>query len=272
MAKGIIPKNIQNRDSFFPYKSAIKKWAKDFPIDDELVTKYLSDFIVRNDLNKTIQSGYHPFEILYYESRMNGWHSGIIQESDGYLDVFSLINTRHILFELLNINDSDKQDQQLHKLIVQNNWPILNYFQVNNSDTLEDKVIHLKEQLDERISNLENIVIESKDFYQYIKLNETRFRALSNEFSKVDKKQLVLTNKSNNIRKIEIKTFYNNTNGRGIIYFDVENDTIDLVDLSLNGYDLTFSPQETKIISVYASKNFEKSSWINASEFEIIEK
>ncbi|MGK9045097.1 hypothetical protein [Mammaliicoccus vitulinus] len=272
LAKGIIPKSIQRRDSFFPYKNTIKKWAKDFPIDDELVTKYLSDFIDRNDLNKTIQSGYHPFEILYYESRMNGWHSGIIQESDNYLDVFSLINTRHILFELLNINDSDKRNQQLHKLIVKNNWPILNYFQVNNSDTLEDKVIHLKEQLDERISNLENIVIESKDFYQYIKLNKTRFRALSNEFSKVDKKQLVLTNNTNNIRKIEIKTFYDKSDGRGIIYFDLENDTIDLVDLSLNGYDLTFSPQETKIISVYASKNFEKSSWINASEFEIIEK
>ncbi|PTE32876.1 hypothetical protein BUY94_09235, partial [Mammaliicoccus fleurettii] len=263
---------IQTKDSFIPYTNAIKKWAKDFPFDDEHQIEYLSNFIERNELNKTIEMGYHPYEILYYESRMNGWHSCIIQESDDFLDVFSLINTRHILFELLKINDSDKNENKLHQLIVKNNWPILNYFQVNNSQTLENKVDQLEQQINERNSNLENIIIETDDFYQRNNLNSTRFRALSNKFSNVNKKIITLTNKTNNVQKIEIKTFYNNTNGREIIYFDIEDHQIDLVDLSINGYDLNFNPHESKIISVYASKNFEKSSWINASEFELIEK
>lgn len=272
LAKDIVPKSIQTKDSFIPYTNAIKKWAKDFPFDDEHQIEYLSRFIERNELNKTIEMGYHPYEILYFESRMNGWHSCIIQESDDFLDVFSLINTRHILFELLKINDSDKKENKLHQLIVKNNWPILNYFQVNNSQTLENKVDQLEQQINERNSNLENIIIETDDFYQRNNLNSTRFRALSNKFSDVNKKIFTLTNKTNNVQKIEIKTFYNNTNGREIIYFDIEDHQIDLVDLSINGYDLNFNPHESKIISVYASKNFEKSSWINASEFELIEK
>lgn len=272
LAKAIIPKSIHSQDDFLPYAQFIKRWAKDFSFENGDVQDYLSDFIKRNEIEKAIALGYHPFEMLYYEARMNGWHSAIIQESDPYLDVFSLINSRHILFELLNIQPEDKSVNKLHKLIIQKNWPILNYFQVNSTKTLEDYIIELENQNKPDKQDKGNLTIETKDFYQVQQEKGLRFRSLSHAFSSETKKVLYLTNKTNQILNIEIKTFYKNKQGKGFIYFEFDNRVVDLVDLSNEGFVIKINPESTQSISIYASKNFEKASWTTASEFELIEK
>lgn len=271
LAKSIIPKRIQRADSFLPYENAIKKWAKDFPVD-QLSQDYLLEFINRNDLNKTIELGYHPYETLYYESRINGWHSCIVQESDDYLDVFSLINTRHILFEFMSINQEDKQNQMLHKLMIKHHWPILNYFQINEMNTLEDRLIQLEEDTNRDVESLAHVMIQTEDFYQVIQNEHKLFRALTPKFSYDNQKKMILTNTQDNTISLELRTFYHNKNGRDTVYFDIESESIDLVDLSKNNLELTIEPQASITISVYASKKIEKTSWISASQFELIEK
>ncbi|MCY1028512.1 hypothetical protein [Mammaliicoccus sciuri] len=81
-----------------------------------------------------------------------------------------------------------------------------------------------------------------------------------------------LTNTQDNTITLELRTFYHNKNGRDTVYFDIESEPIDLVDLSKNNLELTIEPQSSITISVYASKKIEKTSWISASQFELIEK
>lgn len=269
LAKSIIPKRIQRADSFLPYENAIKKWAKDLSVE-HISKDYLLEFIDRNDLNKTIELGYHPFETLYYESRMNGWHSCIVQESDDYLDVFSLINTRHILFEFMSINQEDKQNQTLHKLMIKHHWPILNYFQINDMNTLEDRIIQL-EEANKHVNGLEHVMIQTEDFYQVIQNEKKLFRALNPKFSNENQKKMILKNTLDNTITLELRTFYHNKKGRNTVYFDIDNEPIDLVDLSKNNLELTIPPQSSTTISLYASKSLEKESWVSASQFELIE-
>lgn len=196
---------------------------------------------------------------------MNGWHSCIVQESDDYLDVFSLINTRHILFEFMSINQEDKQNQMLHKLMIKHHWPILNYFQINEINTLEDRLIQLEEDTNRDVESLTHVMIQTEDFYQIIQNEKKLFRALTPKFSNENQKKMILTNTEDYKIKLELRTFYHNKNGRDTVYFDIESESIDLVDLSKNNLELTIEPQASITISVYASKKIEKTSWISAS-------
>ena len=98
------------------------------------------------------------------------------------------------------------------------------------------------------------------------------FRALTPKFSYENQKKMMLTNTQDNTITLELRTFYQNKKGRDTVYFDIESESIDLVDLSKNNLELTIKPQSSITISVYASKRFEKESWVSASQFELIEK
>ena len=113
----------------------------------------------------------------------------MFKESDDYLDVFSLINTRHILFEFMSINQEDKQNQMLHKLMIKHHWPILNYFQINEMNTLEDRLIQLEEDTNRDVESLAHVMIQTEDFYQVIQNEHKLFRALTPKFSYDNQKE-----------------------------------------------------------------------------------
>ena len=89
---------------------------------------------------------YDPFDILYWEYRMGTWISQVITESDIAHDTFILFNVRKILKLLLSVSHYDKQENTVFKEIINENWPILNYWEING---LGNPVSHYDKQFDE---------------------------------------------------------------------------------------------------------------------------
>ncbi|PTG77076.1 hypothetical protein [Staphylococcus chromogenes] len=101
----------------------LKRWSQ--IKDEQWIEKVLNEFITRNEINEFLEKGYHPYDILYLESRMNGWHSTILQESDPYMDVYNLINCRYILFSLISMNYAARKNMEFHTCIINESWTLL---------------------------------------------------------------------------------------------------------------------------------------------------
>lgn len=105
---------------------------------------------------------YDPYDIFYWEYRMGAWHSQLLLESDIAHDTFIPFNSRKILELLLSVNDAAKKNNTVFNEIINNNWPILNYWGIN---TLEKPIDKLDKQIDEYGLDLKNIKLKSGSMY-----------------------------------------------------------------------------------------------------------
>jgi hypothetical protein len=89
---------------------------------------------------------YDPYDILYWEYRMGTWISQVLLESDIAHDTFVLFNVRKILKLLLSVSYTDKYENTVFKELINKNWPILNYWEINS---LGNPTSHYDKQFDE---------------------------------------------------------------------------------------------------------------------------
>ncbi|MBY0145142.1 hypothetical protein [Neobacillus niacini] len=112
--------------------------------DDQRVYDAFKQFYETIQLDQI--HNYDAFDLLYWEYRMGTWHSQIISESDVAHDTFVLINVRKIIKLLLSVPLSEKQDKTVLKELINKNWPILNYWEVNS---LGNPTAHYDKQFDD---------------------------------------------------------------------------------------------------------------------------
>ena len=83
---------------------------------------------------------YDPYDILYWEYRMGTWHALLILESDPSHETFIPFNARIILEQFLSVSTQTKKKYYIFKEIIDNAWPVLNYWQINSKITLNNLI------------------------------------------------------------------------------------------------------------------------------------
>lgn len=90
---------------------------------------------------------YNPLELLFLSYRLIQWHSGVVGESDIAFNTMILLNARKIVDLLLSYPASDRAENKLYYDLINDLWPILNYWSINDTVTIKDKYEQLiKEQ------------------------------------------------------------------------------------------------------------------------------
>ncbi|PNZ52785.1 hypothetical protein, partial [Staphylococcus intermedius] len=275
LAKGIRPSALEEQgvaiEAYVPY---IKKWS---PINQtSWIQQVFTQFIERNEINFCLDKGYHLYDVLYLESRMNGWHSAIIQESDPYMEVYNFINCRFILFRLMEMDYEERKTHVFHKAIIDECWPLLHFFGFNTDQNLYDQYQSLKKQL-KTVENHQKPIhgtklnYETQDFSKIAQQQSIRFKLNQQKFIAHQIYCLNILNPCDNAVSISIRTFYQNNKGRGHIFMTIDHVKYDIVDLGYESIEKTLSPHSYLSIELQSTKDIEKSSWIEAAKFQITE-
>src|SRR5699024_12629327 len=99
--------------------------------------------------------------IIFLEVRLGNLQSNITQESDKSLEVFNIINSRKMIETFLSPELAERQKLALNQEIIDNYWPLLNFFGLNDEpEDMFKKVNQLRHELDEALDT--NFYIKEK--------------------------------------------------------------------------------------------------------------
>ncbi|WP_096272593.1 hypothetical protein [Paucisalibacillus globulus] len=118
----------------------------------ELMRRHDQIYNVNNQLN------YDPFDLIYWEKRMGTWHSQILIQSDVSHDTHIFMNSHRLLQLMLSLPIALRRNGELFLSLIEKNWPLLRFWDINNDKTLLDKVDLAKERYGLK---LDNMVIQS---------------------------------------------------------------------------------------------------------------
>lgn len=275
LSKGIRPPQFEQQyRNIDAYVSYLKKWT---PIKkDAWVQHALARFIERNEIESCLDRGYHPYDVLYLESRMNSWHSAIIQESDPYMEVYNLINCRHILFQLMQMDYEERKRHAFHKAVIDQCWPLLHFFGVNTDKNLYNQYQNLEKQFEVYKNTQENVKelkldYDTQDFNQTFEQQSIHFKLNHQKFLEHEAYRLNITNQRDEAVAIDIRTFYKNRKGRARIFITIGHEKYDIVDLGYESIEKTIAPHSQLTILVQSTKDIDRHSWIEAAKFQIKE-
>lgn len=98
-------------------------------VKDETVLELSQRFIDQAKLSDHLN--YDPYDLYYWEHRMGTWHASLLLESDLAHDSFILINSRHILKQLLSVSDEAQSQGEVQKRLIERFAPRLLDFAIN---------------------------------------------------------------------------------------------------------------------------------------------
>ncbi|GAQ19559.1 hypothetical protein OPHB3_3531 [Oceanobacillus picturae] len=131
---------------------------------DEEVCSLFEKFY--NDVEMDNIYNYDPYDIFYWEYRMGVWHSQLLLESDIAHDTFIPFNSRKILNLMLSVSNTNKKNNSIFNTIIDNNWPILNFWGIN---TIEKQFVKPDNEIDNYGLPLRNIKFRGSSIYDYSK-------------------------------------------------------------------------------------------------------
>lgn len=277
LVKGIRPKILEHCPEIHEdYLTVLKKWSN--IADDNWILKEFDRFIECNQIKKFVNKGYHLYDILYLESRMNGWHSAIIQESDPYFEVFNLINCRYILFNFMELDYKERKALAFHNYLIEKKWPLLTFFGVNDSSTLLTKLDELDKQIEQLKVQKQGIEIPQKTQLEFKTTNFNQFKTengiifvRNQQILEKDKRyNLSIYNQTMSNYRIEIKTYYTNPKGKDRLYIGINNQYADVVNISKQPLSIELKEGQNLNIELLITKTTDRLSWIKAGKFEVI--
>lgn len=154
-------------------------------LNDDKVKKAFSNFCNDTQFDKIFN--YDPFNMMYWEYRMGVWQSQVLLESDVAHDTFSYFNARKILSLFLSIPITDRKNNKLFYAIISRNWPVINYWKINEVGTMDDV---FDREIDNDGHTLKNLKLESGSIYEKNRKNQI-------QYSIKDKKAKFFMDKSN---------------------------------------------------------------------------
>lgn len=241
-----------------------KKWLPSkIRANDEAGNKMYLKAAKRTNLNRNGILNANLSMMLYYESKMNNWHSSITQETDAVQETFILLNSKFLLRNLLSLKLNDRRDTKLLNLYIKKFWPFLNYQIANSYNTLDmyrtNKVELSHQSREVKIVNPMNVSLKIEENIIYVQPNTgiaLRDSVISFE----------VYNESAEDNNIIIKSNYSHPEKNIFVIVDKKK-------LSINNY---IDGQKVKIrkktsihIQIEYSKNFKYSSWFKAGELTI---
>lgn len=274
--------------------------------DIETIAKYVQKWTKIDDTQKNIEHldhllkhaqlqdfyNYNPLEILFISYRLIQWHSGVISESDIAFNTMLLLNSRRIVDLMLSYPIEDRIENKLFKDLIDELWPILNYWDVNSTETLKSKYIKASSEIKTLKKSNEKLFLNliQSSTTQDAEITRTNYKnGLLYKFSGVNivendsyELRIDLSNFSEN-EKICFKLgfFYNNQKGRGRItvtsnFYNKEMDILDLYgenEVRIDTREL--DDNKELVIKVRHKHPSSTQSWVDASRmwignFEII--
>src|SRR5699024_7218127 len=114
------------------------------------IKKYINEDI-ETDINFYIQNqiekmgyynelyDYHVLDLFYWENRTGRWHAEVLNETDYAFETMLPFNMRAIIELSLSFDLPKRKNNFLFKELINNNFPILNFFGENDINNLYEK-------------------------------------------------------------------------------------------------------------------------------------
>lgn len=254
IGKYIFPKNTLKIEEWNEEQIAkfLSKWTK--IKDEEENVDYIKRLIKHAQLDDFYN--YNPLELLFISYRLIQWHSGVVGESDIAFNTMLLLNSRKIVDLLLSYPVEDRAANKLFIELIEEMWPILNYWSINSVETITDRY---KKAVDEiqsqkevnklflpklietkttQSANLKCISYKHGHLYKFHKtVNINDYYLICINLSKLNTKMSL---------KFKLKFFINDEEKRGLVsvtsnLFDEEKDILDLYgekEFVISSYDI----------------------------------
>ncbi len=254
-------------DDLNEYKKLMTHFQKDFSmfynVDDEL-DAYFERNLVTHDVTK----GRHFFEVYHLESRLGNWHSALTSETDPETEEFIYLNTRKLIDLFTSISIDEMRQHKLHKHIIHEFWGVLNYFGVNETKGLWEKLewngSGSKTFKDMRIRHNGNMFLEEV-------AGELFVMPSPKKISSVENYEIELRNTTDSDININIRSTYRREAGRNKVFVTVKGERLreryDVLDIN-DGVNLKLMDTPVKI-SVEYMKSYESDSWNQAGKLLI---
>jgi len=242
----------------------VKNWVpKEYKHKNQWILNKIDDFVTKNDYKQVLNLNYLLPSILYWESRMGNWHGDITQETDLTSETFVFINNRFMLDKFIRLNQTDRKENSYLKKIINEKWPILNFYIPNTKTTLSDK---LKEKENSSVVNKRLNVKNMKNIIVKVHEGNLNIEPMRNIQLRDD---LIYFNIENNFLDyvdVQFKSFYKHPEKNIFIYINGIRYSIN--DLT-QGVNCTIKPDQQVKVEIEYTKNFVKDSWFRASMLEI---
>ncbi|RFA32091.1 hypothetical protein CAI16_19010 [Virgibacillus dokdonensis] len=125
-------------------------------INDDTIKDIVKDYNISFDPRG--HYNYDPYDLQHWEWRLGLWHSHVLIESDLAFDTHILINSHKIYKLLLSVPLSDRKKGTLFRKLIELNWPVLLFWDINNRNTLLDRY---DSQIVDYGLNLQDIIFKS---------------------------------------------------------------------------------------------------------------
>ena len=250
----------------------LRKYTKGLNEDDHL--KRIDNALEESMLDDFYN--YNPLELLYCIFHLGQWQSGLIKESDVAFDTFTIFNATRFI-ELFNAYPADKRfNYQLHRDIINKYWPILNFWDINDEETIIEKYYKIEEEhehtKDVLLKFLPSIISTQCSIKQelcrtkykqgyYFKFNESDIKG-DYYYIKLDISQTDL-----NSLTFDIKFNYKNEKGRDYISVisNIESINGDIVDL-FGTYSVQINKESSFEMKIKHNFETKSKSWLEASK------
>jgi hypothetical protein len=287
----------------------IKNW------DKETIARYVKKWTDMTDEIKLIEHldhllkhaqlenfyNYNPLELLFVSHRMIQRHSGLVNESDIAFNTMLLLNSRHILDLLLSYPIEDRKENELLKDMVDELWPILNYWSINSTKDLSSKyksavreISNLKRKYKLATDEINELkVVNNQLFLNFVSTYTTQetglscvshgngqlYKFASNDIKENETYELRINlSKINNFNQLRFKLqfFYKNIKGRNkitVMTNFLPTNSLDILDLYgeneviINAKEL--GEQKELSIKVRHHSSTNSKSWVDASRIWI---
>lgn len=244
--------------------SMVKNWVpKEYKHKNKMILRMIEEFIHRNDYDTVLNTKYLLPSIIYWESRMGNWHGDITQETDLTSETFVFINNRFMLDKFIRLDQFERKNNSYLKKIIDDNWPILNYYIPNTKDTLADK---LNEKENVKVINRRMNVINMKNIVVQINEGVLSVEPMRNIKLKDDSIYFSIENNFLDYIDVEFKSFYKHKEKNIFIHLNDKRYSINELN---NGIILTIKPDRNVKVEIEYTTNFLKDSWYKAALLEM---
>lgn len=233
------------------------------------------------------QFDFHLLDLYYWEHRMGRWHPELLNETDTAFDTFLPFNIRAILEIGMAFDIEKRQSGYLFKELINNNFPILNFYGVNSKK-------NIYEQHKKTINGLSKITPKAADITKFFN-NFTVYDSESNMTHKIKTSKNIIKiplkylNRDNysfftykykhrkGLLKLSINSPYSNDNAEGFIKYQVLVNEVEVLEEDMSKWHLNndinlfnLSQNDIITIKVITSKNLTRLSWERATRLEIV--
>ncbi|KKK33962.1 hypothetical protein WN59_10195 [Salinicoccus sediminis] len=248
----------------------------------------VGESVVDNKLSTSLENlsygqnlfDYHILDLFYWEDRMGGWHSEVLNETDAAFDTLLPFNMRAIIDISLSFPVSERRSDYMFKELVNRNHPILNFYGRNEK-------ANLYEQQRDQISSEESkmpiffdsftVVDVENEIKTTVKENENTIYIPESHLAKDNYSEINFNFKlDQGIAIIEIYSKYLSARGKNYLNYEVfKNEELllneDIAEWNIPNQINVMNMKKGDVISIRIKslKNSKAKSWENASRLYI---